>query len=776
MNHRPFGDEEEVLVLTTRQPLPRWLRWLLQALAALAGVALLAAAFIGWRYYSVQNRVKKDLAAFIAHEEDVRALGGINAAPDLIVTDAPVAWRYRYLASMRARKDRPIPDLALEKVDYDGRSARAYLRVDGVRQFRKYQLEQGSWRRAPFQASGWGEKQALPLPEGVEIIYWDEDEDMARALAEDMPKLLAVMQTMGLAPTADAHRLLIIPEEFGDLARSGRRVTGVVVNSPHVDLIPQEPGNLTPEEELRLALARKLLVDARGAAPASSSLPGAARVQSAIDEVIAWVWAVGGVSDAAVADWAAQLKGEWASPITGVPPNLITKLQPNAGEMAARLMMTYLLRKEGVDALVALNAALTTAETWDEAYGQTVGKTARQVEEAARALARNPQAPLPDWPEAIAPPIPASVTFLSLPGVAPDAFLARTADGSVITVRMGEGVSLVMADGSPLAFDCIASGSTLRIAGDWLDVGLQLDAREVVLGRAMLPPVARAEPMSPQAWALVARTNVNRIGASLVQLFPTGIEGIVAEADHFPLAATSDAPPLLVWSQATHCGRDWVLAYDPIRGVTGAWLAPASGMRVVQALKQSDGSLLLGLSDGQGAVQYVRTGQEHTLAPITETALKEAYAQMSPNRRWTWGAADNATHDALIVIDRATGESRTIYRSQDQDILPIQMVGGDPDRVYFLLHRQGDALAPWQVASIPWDGSGKIAYLFDAPSAHPPMLIMARCEDGGYLYSVKSARGDEKDARLRIHKADGSDAPVFMESGGQAVPLYCRGK
>ncbi len=415
MNERPFSDEEAVLVLTTRQPMPRWLRVTLQILGVLTVVTLLVAAGVGWRYYAVQQRVKNDLAVVIGDEEDIRVLGGVNAAYDFMLNTAPDSWRYRYLSSVRARQGHPRPALVLESVQYDGDTARVQLSVDGVLQLRSYELVQGKWLRAPFQATGWGEKKELVLPEGVTIIYWQQDEDFANTLAEDIPQLLVLMQAMGLSPTPEAHRLLIIPNEFGDLVRPGEKVTGIVLNSPHVDWIPQSPGNLSAEEEIRLVLARKILADARKAMPASSTLPGAFRIQSAIDEVLAWKWALGEVSQEAISDWATQLKGEWVSPTMGLPSDLITKLQPDAPDVAARLMMTYLLRKAGIETLVALNTAMASAQSWDEAYGQVVNKTAWQVEEAARRMASQPQAPLPDWPSPASMASPSSVTHLGRP-------------------------------------------------------------------------------------------------------------------------------------------------------------------------------------------------------------------------------------------------------------------------------------------------------------------------------------------------------------------------
>ncbi len=777
MSYRPFPDEEEVLVLSTRQPLPRWLRWILLSFAILAGVALVVALFIGWRYYSVQQRVKKDLAAFIAQEEEVRSLGGINAAPDLIVDAAPDAWRYRYLTSIRAHKGRPIPDLALEKVDYDGSSARAHLLVNGSQQFRAYQLQRGQWRRAPFVATGWGEKQVLPLPEGIEIIYWDEDEDFVGALAEGFPKLLAVMQTLGLAPTAEAHRLIIIPKEFGDRVQPATRVTGVILNSPHVDLIPQEPGNLTPEEELRLALARKLLKDARDAAPTDSDLPGAARVLGAIDEVMAWGWAAGRVSDAAVADWATQLKGEWVSPVTGLPPDLIAKLPPNAGDLAARLMMTYLLRQEGVDALVALNEAMLTARSWDEAYSQAVGKTARQVEDAARLLAQDPSGPLPDWPDAAAPVTPSTVTFLNRPSFSSNLVLARLADGDVIAMRLKAEAPFVMVDGSPLSFDCIGMGSVLRVTGKWIDVGLQLAAQEVVLEQAILPPIVQTPPMSLQAWALVARLQPDSKSGRLLELYPDGGVQSLADLDMLPLTAGKRAPPLLVWSKETRCDRPWIVAYRPDEGVVGAWLAPEGSTLSDNVLVVDDSEIRLLLAfDARGMEGNVyETGENHTLRPLAQDDWQTVLKGLSPEFRIRLVTPEGRQQpgDFVAVQDLVTGEKRILYYAQEGEVIafPVVVIGALEDALPFALGRSNRT----EIVAMSVNEPGPIERILSFPQDQPVMPMFARCPDGSYLYArLRGEPGKSFDSALLLRHPDGRDEPVSdWQPKMFLFPFYC---
>jgi len=191
------------------------------------------------------------------------------------------------------------------------------------------------------------------------------------------------MKAAGLTPAPDG-RVIIIPQELGDLLHPAQRTQGLVLNSPHVDLIDVPPEGLTVEQMLRERLGHRILADARQYTLDSSDLSGAVRVQNAIDEVLAWQWAAGDVPDTEVVDWAKILKGHWVSPVTGLPPELIAQLPPDAPDIAARLMMTWLLREKGPDALLTLSAALPDAASWDELYQQAAGLTAEQVEQAAR--------------------------------------------------------------------------------------------------------------------------------------------------------------------------------------------------------------------------------------------------------------------------------------------------------------------------------------------------------------------------------------------------------
>ncbi len=766
MNERPFSDEEAVLVLTTRQPLPRWLRVTLQALGVLTVVTLLVAVGIGWRYVSVQQRVKNDLAIVIGDEEDIRAMGGVNAAHDFMLSSAPNAWRYRYLSSVQARQGRPLPTLALESVQYDGFTARVQLMVDGVLQFRQYELAQGKWVRAPFLATGWGEKKEIVLPDGITIIYWQQDEDFANTLAEDIPKLLVLMQALGLSPAAEAHRLVIIPNEFGDLVRPAEKITGVVLNSPHVDWIPQTPGYLSAEDDIRLHLARKMFADARKAAASTSSLPGAVRIYRAIDEVLAWQWALGNVNQAAVSNWAAQLKGEWVSPTTGLPPDLITKLQPDAPDAAARLMMTYLLRKTGVETLVALNTAMASAQSWDEAYDQAVQKSAWQVEEAARRMAKHPQAPAPDWPDLQSMDIPDAVTYLGRSAAESNMLLARTPSGQAIALHIPLHTRFTLADGAPLSLDCIAPGSELRISGAWIDQGLQVQVDEISLSQAVLPPVLQTPPLSTTAWAIVSRQQPgsNKPLVRLSQLFPGNVESTLTEVSQQPVWITQQQAPIFVWMTKSACNRNWVIRYEPAKGVTGAWLAPTGMIEVQTAVSAAeDHGLYLQLLDKTGELHAFQTAPPHLLVPLD----KEAWQQATKTQPMIL----QATEQALTAIDTTTGEQHLLYKADDaESVLSVISVIGDVADQWAFIVRYGDRNQVLATSARAPDAI-KPLLSFDSQAKLIPPLVY--CPDGALLYGlqIQNAAGEEESA-LHLRMPNGDDR-VLIKDQGRLQPLFC---
>ena len=767
-------EEEQVLILSTKKPMSRWLRMLLKILAALLAAALIFAGVIGWRYYAVHRRLKKDLTTVIRTEEHLRSLGGINAAADLIAPNAPDSWRFRYLSSIRARKGRPEPEIRVQSVGYDGVNARVAVDVDGVRQFRHYQLYAGTgWRRAPFIANGWGYKHAIENAGGFKIIYWDEDEAFARTLAADLPALVQQMHDTGLTPAS--ANLAIIPREFDDLARPARAMDGIVLNSPHVDLIPETSAELSPRQMLRLALADEIVAEARKQALVSSDLPGAARVQRAIDDVLIWQWAAGEIPVDVIAAWGQELKGHWASPVTGLPPNLITELPPDAPDAAARLMMTWLLRKEGPDALFALSASLPDARTWDEAYDQAAGKTAAQVEQAARELALHPGAALPDWPAVSALTPPQTLTLLTTTPDASGRLLARTAAGDVVLLQPQPDAAFTLADGSALDYDCVAPGSQVAVRGNWLDEGLRLSYDAMTLKQAALPPILRISPMGPAAVAMAWRYSQDEHGdvsqISLVQLLPDAGVSVIAYPGVRPIALPAPgAPPLLVWQQSVRCNRDWIVAYAPEQGVVGSWLAPASAERLVYADRLPGENLKLLLAFDPQPYSFYQSDQNHALRLLSD---EESQALVSSIPVWRTPFINTETQ-TVQIFDPVAQETIQLYQPpENEEPMAIIPAFGWPEDVFFFTMRQRHKpLAPVKVMKISTRTPGEATPVFQI-SPVGDITSMARCPDGSYLYGLTIYTTTVEQGSLRWSATTGEDVALTAPAEGLLAPVTC---
>ncbi len=781
MSYWSPDDQEEVVVLTTQKPTPRWVRILLKILAVLLVLGAMAAGVIAWRYYAVQQRLITDLTTVIQEEERIRSLGGINAAPDLIDPRAIESWRFRYLSSVRARKGYPAPEIKVEKVEYDGFDARVTLQMNGVRQYRHYRLYAGhDWRRSSFVATGWGYKQTSQNADGFEIIYWDEDEAFVQDLLEDIPQLWAQMQQLGLAVAN--HKLILIPQEFGDLVHPARLTEGIVLNSPHVDwIVPPFPGQ-TPQQMLRFELSHRLIADARYQTPVNSTLPGAVRVQHAIDEILAWQWAAGDVPDAGIAAWRRALNGHWVSPVTGLPPSLMTELSPDAPDVAARLMMAWMLRKEGPDALLALSAALSDASNWDEAYRQVAGLTAAQVEQFTRQWMQHPQGPLCKTSGVGPGPAPDIVSLLTTSADAWGRLLARTPTGQTILLEPEQDAALALADGSPLDYGCVAAGTQVQVEGEWREEGLRLGVRTMVLEQAILPPILRPPPMSEDAEFLVwhSRRNDDAVTSQIVlkEWLPDHIINTLTLpiSSPAPMPATlsrRQQPPLLSWQQDVRCHRAWLVAYDPVQGIVGAWLAPEDKhpINAVGYLPDADGKLLFAISPAESEPSsYYLSGDHHMLTSISPEAWPALVESSSHHHR----AYVDAEQQTLHLYDIATQTNSLLYQSTDEEKLlaVIPAFGWPADAYFFAIRPQENPSELIRIMQISANIPGEVNLLFEA-SSRGKITSMARCPDGSILYGLDIFTATMHKGILRLHRPSGEDKALSPLEDEILLPIYC---
>ncbi len=755
-----LSPEEEVIVISTQKPMRRWLQILLKSLAVLAALAAVIAAVIGWRYYAVHRQLERDLAEVVRQEEYVRALGGINAAPDMLDPRAPDSWRFRYLSSVRARRGLSEPEVVVESVDYDGANARVHLLVDGVAQVRHYRLYAGrDWRRAPLEARGWGLQQRTTLTSGVEMVFWDKDEVFARNLMADLPGLMEAMQRMGLDfPT---QRIAIVPQEFDDLVHRARVGMALIVNSPHVDFIAAAR-DLSPQQQLRLALAQQVIREARDQSPITSELPAAQRLQLAMDDVLAWHWAVGDVSRARLTVWADKMKGQWVSPITGLPPTVVAELPPDAPDIAARLMMVWLLRESGPDALFALHHALTASDSWDEAYEVVAGLQAEQLEGAARALMMQPDAGQPSPPKASHAPAPTSLTLLTTTPDAHGRVLAQTAQGEVLLLQASADAGLTLMDGSVLDFDCVASGSQVQVQGRWLEQNRRLVFESLVLLQGVLPPILQVSAMDVDADMLVWRheQSINGLNSnvSLVQRWADGHEMVLATPRKAmagnlpPTFSRAGQPPLILWTQSVRCNRDWLVAYDPNLGTTGAWLLPPDHTEIIDAwYVPATQGFRMRLQTSPDAIY--RTADHHVLQRVAEVPADDDAIPM------VGSVLDPRTHRSLQV-------AQTTWN-------PVPAYGLANTQLVFVAADASSQGALSQVAQIDTGESPVIHELFTF-SSRGSMTSLALCSDGSFLYGLNIAKSAHQQGVLRLRKPSGEDVAVSELRDFLYSPLFCR--
>ncbi|MGH2541935.1 MAG: hypothetical protein ACRDIB_04010, partial [Ardenticatenaceae bacterium] len=247
-----------------------------------SGVVL--ALLLRWRLGEQQAIMREDLGNFIVNEERLRLFGLREEVDELVVPDAPGAWRAGFASTFAATGETRRVALEVQETVLDGREAIATVRLDGRTQVRAYRLVAGKWRRAPLPVEAWGEEQELAAPGGITLRYRQRDALFAEAVAADLPALRDQVEMWGgLFPPRE---ITISPREFAGpvIALAPERIA---LNSP---LVLSADWTLDSAPVVRLALAALFFEEATfypersrddPPAPLAASLPGAARIAGA---------------------------------------------------------------------------------------------------------------------------------------------------------------------------------------------------------------------------------------------------------------------------------------------------------------------------------------------------------------------------------------------------------------------------------------------------------------------------------------------------------------
>jgi hypothetical protein len=171
-------------------------------------------------------------------------------------------------------------------------------------------------------------------------------------------------------------------------------------------------------------------------------------------------------------------------------------------------------------------------------------------------------------------------------------YASRPGQPEPLLIETGPGLALTTPDGLPLSPGCLGPGADLSIEGDWLEAPRRFQARQITVQRA---PRLSPRPARSLAY-LVVQTGLETEPAS--QLVALGADGsyrplldLTPRLQLFPLPVAGDEPlRLLARSDAPACSRSWFGLYEPGRGITAHWFAPAGP---VEWLWRSDRAELL---------------------------------------------------------------------------------------------------------------------------------------------------------------------------------------
>jgi len=371
----------------------------------------------------------------------------------------------------------------------------------------------------------------------------------------------------------------------------------------------------------------------------TSGLPGADRFIAAAQTVTAMRLLLGAEAQTRLRQsWQAKLAGGWVSPFFArLLPQAGSGLTGQA-EGAALLTADYIYQHYGPEALPSLLARLSRTISWDQIFSdlplrRTLPAVAGQVSlpsslrqgdsqqyystllleiEVAQSAGAD-QAAMADLYQAYSqpigrPPLAVNLHYLDNRGQAhlthfldPRVYLSPSGvhfnwpyrddrlqgwglyvspsgQPEPLLVEAAPDLALTTPNGLSLSPGCLGPGADLTIGGEWLEAPYRFQAHEITVRRVLRlnpPPAGRlayllvvqsdgeAEPTS-QLMALTADGSIS----PLFELNPN--------LQLFPVSAAKGEPiRLLIQSDVPTCRRSWFGLYEPARGVTDYWFAPA---------------------------------------------------------------------------------------------------------------------------------------------------------------------------------------------------------
>ncbi len=652
-------------------PPPRsWKR----ALIVLGLVLLLGGGILWWRLTAQEKQVQADLQNFVWQEERARLAGSPEQAEAFALPNAPYGWKTAYTATF-GQPGGTVEAVEVEMEEFDGQCARVEVRLDGYPQQRRYCLFGGKWRRAPLSTDSWGQEVAVRLSNGVRFTYRERDAAFAERLLTSLPAYFNAQATWiaqrlgGGLNRSTVRYVKIVPHDgFGPLVSDEGDT--IVLNSP---LLTPYDGVLAPEARVRLALAQALLARAGPTPRDTRNLPGGERFVRAAHLVVAARVALTGEERRRLLEhWRRQLGDEWVSPFFA---EWLTPERAHLADWSALWLVEWVYRQVGPGTLARLVHRLPRYSSWDDVFDEFLGRSTKEVEQAAASLVPGRAVGLQPHEMADESPFGAaslSVTLLDQNGrrrllvehpSVPHPFLVEASS------YVGQ-----YAARFPIQIACLGPGTRLTISGTWREEGYRFGADTLLVeevkppdyllqevlasGEAGASPIVQssAEPTAPPDTvayvALSSRQNVLTFAAvrsngEVHTLFhPQGSLWLM------PLAITSEAPLRLgVFYASPKCNWRWFTSYFPETGELGplrsaphesfvfwqpraeqflpVWTPSSTAPSPTVAVIMPDGEArLFALPPGRRYVRYVPLGWR---SDTREIVMQTVGALSSPN-------------------------------------------------------------------------------------------------------------------------------------------------
>jgi hypothetical protein len=468
----------------------------------------------------------------------------------------------------------------------------------------------------------------------------------------------------------------------------------VVLNSP----LLVSPSSLSGEGAVRLALAYDLFGRAHAVEPEESGLPGRGRFIGAAHAVAAMRWALPPDEQARLREeWRSRIGDEWQSPF--FPGSRawvrVDAVKPNRTEAAALLAADYLYEKHGPEVLRDIAREAATADSWDAILLGRLGQYTAHLDAEVEAYARGGMEAA-NRVEEVAPAVtpvalPLDTGRVELLPSSQSRFQVEVPGASEPILVHASGATISNPQGHPLPPPCISMYGDIRIYGDWIDVGRELQATRIEARGDIMPPLAAGwTPAPPETIAYLITHQQGSTEAPPAQV----IAALQPDGTMVPLGRFTDSGLIsavqrgetLQFAVSQHqatCNHRSFGLYEPVSGLVSYWPTQpevVGGFGGVLSRPDSPDLLTFTFEDGT-IYRLLETGGSNR---VTQLGRAEGFGYP---RAWRPGTGEvvtiNPEQSVFRFVDPATGALQRSLEVEGAPLWSLQL-SADGRYLYYL--------------------------------------------------------------------------------------------